>query len=162
MGEHDEHVIQMNEVYHRASGWVQRRDVTVARMIDEPGHATGTLAVPLEKEMTMFKTISAALLAASMLAAPALAASSTDQAPAGKTTQAPASKTDQAPVGKTAQTPAAKTKQVKPSALNANAKMSHHGKHLRSHKHMGALKTHKSSKVSKISSKPVAAMTKRS
>jgi hypothetical protein len=128
-------------------------------MIDEPGHATGTLAVPLEKEMTMFKTISAALLAASMLAAPALAASSTDQAPAGKTTQAPASKTDQAPVGKTAQTPAAKTKQVKPSALNANAKMSHHGKHLRSHKHTGALKTHKSSK---ISSKPVAAMTKRS
>jgi hypothetical protein len=160
----------MNEVYHRASGWVQRRDVTVTRMIDEPGHATGTLAVPLEKEMTMFKTISAALLAASMLAAPALAASSTDQAPAGKTTQAPAGKTDQAPVGKTdqapaaktAQTPAAKTKQVKPSALNANAKMSHHGKHLRSHKHMGALKTHKSSKVSKISSKPVAAMTKRS
>lgn len=156
----------MNEVHHRASGWVQRRDVTVARMIDEPGHATGTLAVPLEEEMTMLKTISAALLAASMLAAPALAASSTDQAPAGKTAQAPASKTDPAPVGKTDQAPAAKTTQVKPSALNANAKMSHHGKHAshhRSHKNkMSSLKTHKVSKTSKVSSKPVAATTKRS
>jgi hypothetical protein len=140
----------MNEVHHRASEWVQRRDVTVARMIDEPGHATGILAVPLEEEMTMLKTISAALLAASMLAAPALAASSTDQAPAGKTVQ----------------TPAAKTTQVKPSALNANAKMSHHSKHAshhRSHKNkLSSLKTHKVSKTSKVSSKPVAATTKRS
>src|SRR5260370_2584057 len=157
----------MNEVHRCASAWVQRGDITVARMIDEPGHATGTLAVPLEEEMTMLKTISAALLAASMLAAPALAASSTDQAPAGKTTQAPASKadqapvakTDQAPAAKTAQTPAAKTKQVKPSALKANAKMSHHGKHLRSHKHMGALKTHKFSNTSNVSTNPVPATT---
>jgi hypothetical protein len=146
-------------------------------MIDEPGHATGTLAVPLEKEMTMLKTISAALLAASMLAAPALAASSTDQAPAGKTTQAPvgktdqsktgqstAGKTDQAPAGKTAQTPAAKSTQAKPGALNAKAMMSHHGKHIRhhhSHKKMGSLKTHKISKASTVSSKPVVATTKR-
>jgi hypothetical protein len=156
----------MNEVHHRASEWVQLRDVTVARMIDEPGHATGTLAVPLEEEMTMLKTISAALLAASMLAAPALAANSTDQAPAGKTAQAPVSKTDPAPVAKTNQAPAAKTTQVKPSALNANAKMSHHSKHAshhRSHKNkMSSLKTHKVSKTSKVSSKPVAATTKRS
>jgi len=36
-------------------------------------------------------------------------------------------------------------KQVKPSVLNANAKMGHHHKHFRhhrSHKRMGALKTH--------------------
>jgi hypothetical protein len=113
----------------------------------------------------MFKTISAALLAASMLAAPALAASSTDQAPAGKTTQAPASKTDKAPAGKTAQTPAAKSTQTKPSALNAKAMMSHHGKHIRhhlSHKKVSSLKTRKVSKAPKVSSKPVVTATKRS
>ena len=85
----------------------------------------------------MLKTISAALLAVSVIAAPAMAASS--------------DKTTQAPVAKTAQAPAAKTEQVKPSALNANAKMGHHhvkhARHHRAHKHMGALKTHKTSKV---------------
>jgi hypothetical protein len=84
----------------------------------------------------MFKTISAALLAVSVIAAPAMAASS--------------DKTTQAPAAKTAQAPAAKTKQVKPSALNANARMGDHHKHFRhhrSHKHMSALKTHKVSKV---------------
>ena len=103
----------------------------------------------------MLKTISAALLAVSVIAAPALAASSTDQAPASKTTRAPAGKTDQAP--------AAKTTQVKPSAMNANAKMgSHHGrhhvKHHRSHKKMTSFKPHK---ISKVSSKPVAPAAKR-
>jgi len=80
----------------------------------------------------MLKTISAALLAVSVLAAPALAAGS------GKTTQAPVIKAEQV--------------KVKPSVLNANAKMGrHHHRHFahhRSHKHMGALKTHKFSKVS--------------
>jgi hypothetical protein len=46
--EHDEHVMQMNEVRHFASGWVQRGVVTVTGMIDEPGHSTGHLAVPFE------------------------------------------------------------------------------------------------------------------
>ena len=79
----------------------------------------------------MLKTISAALLAVSVLAAPALAAG-----PA-KTTNAPVIKAEQA-------------KQVKPSVLNANAKMAHHqhARHHRVHKHVGALKTHQSSKVS--------------
>jgi hypothetical protein len=41
------------------------------------------------------------------------------------------------------------TEQAKTGVLNANAKMGrHHHKHHRSHKHMGALKTHKFSKVS--------------
>jgi hypothetical protein len=78
----------------------------------------------------MLKTISAALLAVSVLAAPAMAAGS------NKATAAPAAK----------QAPAAKTVQVQPSVLNANAKMGHHRKHLRhhrSHKHMGTIKTHK-------------------
>jgi len=79
----------------------------------------------------MLKTISAALLAVSVLAAPALAAG-----PA-KTTNAPVIKTAQA-------------KQVKPNVLNANAKMDHnrHFRHHRFHKHEGALKTHQFSKVS--------------
>ena len=56
----------------------------------------------------MLKTISAALLAVSVLAAPALAAGT------GKTTQAPVTK----------------AAQVKPSVLNANAKMGrHHVRH---------------------------------
>ena len=86
----------------------------------------------------MLKTISAALLAVSVLAAPALAAE------AGKNTQAPVSKAVQA----------------KTSVLNANAKMArHHHKHFRhhrSHKRMGALKTQQFSKVSTKHITPVA------
>jgi Ni/Co efflux regulator RcnB len=88
----------------------------------------------------MLKTISAALLAVSMLAAPAMAAGS----------------------GKTMQAPAAKATQAKPSVLNANAKMGrHHVKHVRhhrSHKKVGALKTHL---VSKGAIKHIAPATKR-
>src|SRR6266436_3941199 len=131
--------MQMNEIHHCASGRVQRGMVKVARMIEEPGHAAGHLEIPFEKRRTtMLKTISAALLAVSVIAAPALANSA-------KTVQAPAAKTTQAP--------AANTAKVKPNALNANAKMdSHHGrhhvKHHRSHKKMTSFKAHKVSKVS--------------
>ena len=93
----------------------------------------------------MLKTISAALLAVSVLAAPAMAAGS------GKTTQAPAAK----------QAVVAKTAQAKPSVLNANAKMGHHRKHVRhhrAHKHMGVIKTHK---VSKVTTKHIAPATRR-
>jgi len=79
----------------------------------------------------MLKTISAALLAVSVLAAPALAAGT------GKTTQAPVIKAEQV--------------KVKPSALNANARMGrHHVRHVRHHrfhKRIGALKSHQFSKV---------------
>ena len=85
----------------------------------------------------MFKTISAALLAVSVLAAPALAATS------GKTNEAPVTK--QAP--------------IKTGVLNANAKMGGHHKshvkhhrHHRSHKKMSAHKTH--TKVSFKQAKP--------
>jgi hypothetical protein len=69
----------------------------------------------------MLKTISAALLAASVLVvAPAMAAGH----------------------GRTAHAPAVKTMQVKPSVLNANARMGrhhvrhvHHRHHYRFHKH---------------------------
>jgi hypothetical protein len=89
----------------------------------------------------MLKTISAALLAVSVLAAPAMAAGH------GKTAQAPVIKAEQ-------------TKQVKPSVLNANARMSHHRhfRHHRFHRHMGALKTHQ---FSKVTSKHIAPAIKR-
>jgi hypothetical protein len=74
----------------------------------------------------MLKTISAALLAVSVLAAPAMAAGS----------------------GKTAPAPVIKAVQVKTSVLNANARMGrHHHRHHRFHKHMGALKAHQFTKV---------------
>lgn len=80
----------------------------------------------------MFKTISAALLAVSVLAAPALAASP------GKTTHAPAVKV-------------IKAEPSKSKFFNANARMGrHHHKHLRHHrhhKHMGMLKTHGAPKL---------------
>jgi Ni/Co efflux regulator RcnB len=80
----------------------------------------------------MLKTISAALLAVSVLAAPAMAAGT--------------AKTAAAPVIKSVQVKQA----VKPSVLNANAKMGRHHRHVRHHrfhKRMGALKTHHFSKA---------------
>jgi hypothetical protein len=88
-------------------------------MIDEPGHPTGQLRDPLLEETTMLKTISAALLAASVLVvAPAMAAGH----------------------GRTAHAPVIKGLHVKPSALNAHARMGHHHQkhfhhHNRFHKH---------------------------
>jgi hypothetical protein len=117
----------MNEVRRRASARVQLATSKVAPTIDEPGHPTGHLAIPLKEEATMFKTISAALLAVSVLAAPAMAA------------------------GRTPHAPAIKTAQVKHSVLNANAKMGrHHHKHARhhhAHKRIVTLKKHQFSKV---------------
>jgi hypothetical protein len=95
----------------------------------------------------MLKTISAALLAVSVLAAPVMAASTTKSA--------------QAPVTK--QATATKSAQVK-NPRNANAKMGRHHKrhvghytHQRSHKKMAG-KHHKSLKVS---AKPVTHPAKR-
>jgi hypothetical protein len=107
----------------------------------------------------MLKTISAALLAVSVLAAPAMAASS------DKTAQAPATKSVQVKPSvlnaKQAKPNALSAKQVKPNALNANAKMGRHHRHHshhRAHKKMTALKTHQ---VSKATIKHVTPATKR-
>jgi hypothetical protein len=112
--EHDEHVIQMNEVHRCVSGSVQHAPTKVASMIEEPGHPTGQLRDPRE-ETTMFKTISAALLAASVLvAAPAMAAGH----------------------GRTAHAPGIKSLHVKPGVLNAHAGMGrHHHRHFHHHRH---------------------------
>lgn len=89
----------------------------------------------------MFKTISAALVAVSVLAAPVLAA-----AP-GKATNTAV----KAPVTKTVQAPVIKADATKAKILNANARMGgHHHKHVRHHrhhKHMGMLKTHAAPKL---------------
>ena len=87
----------------------------------------------------MFKTISAALVAVSVLAAPALAGTP------GKTAQAPVSKTTQAASNKAGQAPVIKAEPGKKKALNANAKMGRHHKYNRlhrHHKHIGMHKTH--------------------
>jgi Ni/Co efflux regulator RcnB len=86
----------------------------------------------------MLKTISAVLLAVSVLAAPALAANP------GKATQAQVVKTEQA----------------KPNLRNANAEMIRHHRHHRHHRHkrMGALRAHQ---VTKLSIKHTVPATKR-
>jgi len=108
----------------------------------------------------MLKTISAALLAASVIAAPALAAGSGKSTEAPKTMQAPKTTQAPAPADKAAQVKP--TAQVKPNALNANAKMGRHHvkqiRHHRGHKKMSAIKTHR---VSKATIKHVAPATKR-
>src|SRR5690242_11588814 len=87
-------------------------------MIDRHGNPTGDLLVDRDEETTMLKTISATLLAVSVLAAPALAAGQ------GDTAKAPATKAQQ-------------VKPVKTNMLNANATMKRHRvRHHRHHKHM--------------------------
>ena len=117
----------MNDVRRRASARVQLATPKVAPTIGEPGHPTGHLVIPLKEEAIMFKTISAALLAVSVLAAPAMAA------------------------GRTPHAPVIKAAHVKHSVLNANAEMGRHQhKHFRhhhAHKRIVMLKKHHFSKV---------------
>jgi hypothetical protein len=115
----------MNERRGLASGWVQRATRKVTPTIDETGHPAGTLRDPFREELPMLKTISAALLAVSVLAAPAIAAS---------TAQAPATKS-------------ATVTPVKKNPLNANAKMGRGHHHMRNHKHHRVHKMHRSHKV---------------
>jgi hypothetical protein len=143
----------MNEVRRCASDTVQRASTKFISMIDQTGHSDRSTSRSNQlKETTMLKKISAALIAVSMLAAPAMAAST--------------AKTETAPITKSV-APAAKP-QLKSSVRNANAKMvRHHHRHYshhRSHKQMSAAKINKVSKtnkVSKVTIKPVGSATKR-
>ncbi|MBR0895981.1 hypothetical protein JQ616_13560 [Bradyrhizobium tropiciagri] len=116
-------------------------------MIGEADHPAGNLSIPTRRT-TMLKTISAALLAMSVIAAPALAAETGKTAtPAPVTTTAPATKA--APVVKSEQLPA--------KVRNANAKMHHkHYRHHHHHKHMGMLKVKSPKHASKHVSAKVA------
>jgi|tagenome__1003787_1003787.scaffolds.fasta_scaffold20335506_2 hypothetical protein len=84
----------------------------------------------------MLKTVSAALLAVSVIAAPAMAAAS------AKTAPAPIAKT----TAKTTQASGVKPVKAKRTVLNTDARVGRHHHH--SHKHMGAYKAHQFSKVS--------------
>jgi len=91
----------------------------------------------------MLKKISAALIAVSMLAAPAMAASTKTEATINK------------PLA-----PAAKT--VKPGVLNANAKMGrHHHRHFRHHVAHKKMSVHGLKKVSKVTIRHAAPAIKR-
>jgi hypothetical protein len=129
---HDEDVIQMNGIRKSASAQVQCAAASVACMIGEhrlsTGNARGSRGRNRE-ETTMLKTISAALVAVSVLAAPALAGTP------GKTAQAPVNKITQAPV--------VKAEQGKAKLLNANATMGRHHKHYRHHRHHKHIGLHK-------------------
>ena len=89
-------------------------------MIDGTGHSADTFEIPATRGKTMIKTISAALLAVSLAAAPAFATTKT--------------------------APVIKAPAVKASVLNANARMGeHHHHHVRHHFHhrkVAAKQTH--------------------
>jgi hypothetical protein len=94
----------------------------------------------------MLKTVSAALLAASVFAMPALAATS--------------QKTTPAPVAKSAST--SQPVNAKKSALNANAKTGrHHVRHSTHHRANKKMTTHKMHKTSKVTAKHVTHPAKR-
>jgi flagellar biosynthesis protein FliP len=93
--------------------------------------------------MTMLKTISAALLATSLIAAPAFAAGTKNTTtPTAQTTQ---SKAD---AGAKADLKTSATTNTKSKALNANAKMRKHHK-----KHISHLRYHKQHKVAALKTK---------
>lgn len=77
----------------------------------------------------MLKTISAALVAVSVVAAPAFAGTP------GKTAQAPVNKITQAPV--------VKAEPGKAKLMKANARMDRHHKHYRHHRHHKHIGLHK-------------------
>ena len=149
----------MNGIRKSDLGEVQCAAASVACMIGEPGLSTGMPAGPKaqekEEETTMLKTISAALVAVSVLAAPALAGT-----PA-KTAQAPANKTTQAPVNKSTQAPVIKA-EGKSKALNANARMGRHHKHYRHHRHHKHIGLHKMHAKPHIAVKHMTPAAKRS
>jgi hypothetical protein len=90
-------------------------------MINETGHPTGSLVISLERGHPMLKTISAALLAVSVLAAPAMAATA---------------KITHTSTHVSTRVPAVKSAHLKASVLNAHAHMGrhHHYRHFRHHR----------------------------
>jgi hypothetical protein len=132
----------------------------MCRMIE--GSARAPSRDPFQEETTMLKTISAALLAVSVIAAPAFAAGAgkTDGAAtvAVKTTQVPVIKADQ--IRPKLSTSAVKPGDAKAKALNANARMTHHRHHkyVHAHRHHHKMASVKAPmvKIHKVSAKRVA------
>jgi len=90
----------------------------------------------------MLKTISAALLAISVLAAPAMAAGIAKDTV--RTT----------PVSKTAQAPVINAVKVKPSVLNANAEMGRHHHRFHRHHHVHKHMSHRHMSHKHFANKP--------
>jgi len=166
--QHDQIVMQMNRVRQVASARIQCALPSVGSMIDEPGGCAGDRQIPFEQEMSMLKTISAALLAVSVFVAPVLAAESVKTS-----TNAPVTKTSQvrSSQGKTVQPTAP---EARSAVLNANARMGkHHRKHFSSHhRHHGKMAAMKTIQpkvhakgvlktAPKVSLKPVTSTTRR-
>jgi hypothetical protein len=107
----------------------------------------GPKAQEKEEETTMLKTISAALVAVSVLAAPALAGMP------GKSAQAPVNKTAPSPVIKA---------EGKSKALNADARIGRHHTHYRHHRHHKHIGLHKMHAKPHIAVKHVTPAAKRS
>ena len=133
--------MEMNGVWHLTSGGIQCAGNRLLSMIEQPGHS-GLLKI-LEQEMTMLKTISAALLATSLIAAPAFAAGT-------KSTTAPTAQTQtKADAGAKSDVKTSATTDTKSKALNANAKIGKHHKK----KHISHLRYHKQHKVAALKTK---------
>jgi hypothetical protein len=113
-GQHDREFMQMNVTPIRTSGWVQYVGLMVSDMTNGKGISR---TVDLEQEDTMLKQISAALLAASLLTAPALAAESKSTSTTPATTAATVKASDN-----TAAKTSNKSVSAKPAdAMNAKA-----------------------------------------
>jgi hypothetical protein len=88
-GEADKFFMSMNESRRRASDWVQGGVASVGRTITRAALPTVSCrGRDQSQEITMLKTLSAALLAVSMLAAPAMAAGVTPAKPTAPATAA--------------------------------------------------------------------------
>src|SRR5690349_18310501 len=140
---HDQLVMHMNEVRLSTSGGIQCAGPSLLSMINEAGDGPGP-EIPIEQETTMLKTISAALLATSLIAAPAFAAGSgkaTATTPAAQSTQTTQAKSDLKADAKT---------DNKTKAMNSNAKMTKHHR-----KHVSHLRSHKQHKLSALKTKTI-------
>jgi hypothetical protein len=114
----EQDVMQMNESLARASGAVQRQLSIVGFKITRPNHLAGLIVIR-RGEIIMLKTISAAVVAVSLLAVPAMANTTV--------------------IKKSEHAPVTKSVVLKKNFRNANNKMivvkKHHRHHHNFHRH---------------------------
>jgi hypothetical protein len=137
--------MEMNEVWLVTSAGIQCGATRLPSMIEQPG-LSGQLKIFIEQEMTMLKTISAALLASSLIAAPAFAAGAKNTtAPTAQTTQSTADVKAGDKTGAKVGAKADINTSTKSKAMNSNARMGKYHK-----KHISHLRHHKQHKVTAL------------
>ena len=136
--------MEMNAVWLGASGGIQCAGNRLLGMIEQPG-LSGQLKIFIEQEMTMLKTISAALLATSLIAVPAFAAGAKNTTTPTAQTQSTADVKAGDKTGTTTTAKAGATTSTKSKAMNSNARMGKHHK-----KHISHLRHHKQHKVAAL------------